>query len=910
MNEIETAAAAALPELPRLLEQWLPAGRWHGREYVVGDLGGGEGDSLSINSDSGMWSDFATGESGGDPVSLYAAIYGYGGDHPQLSAARDLAAEVGANLEQPQSPGQARGANQESPGQKQRPEPILPVPAGAPAPPDQYPRKTSEGAWERLEIAYRWDYRDETGELLGHVARVETDGGKEVIPQTFCRLPDGSTAWKWLSFPKPRPLYGLDRLATAPAANVVIVEGEKAADAGQRLLADSGVIVISWPGGGNAAKHVEWSALAGRKIVAWPDADGPGLDAMEGITDSRGRNKGGVAQFAGTHAAGFRVVDPPADVAEGWDLADAEAAGWTADDVLGWIRRHVREPQRRDYRPAAEEPPPPDPEDMPLAPFDEPDAGGGEDDPFVCLGYDHSAYYYLPKRTQQVTRLPTSAHTKVNLLELAPLSWWEAQFPGKQGPDWLRAADMLIAINARRVYDPSRTRGAGAWYDEGRAVLHLGDHLLVDGAPQRMTEISSRYIYEAGAAIEGAPVEHLTTKDANKLVELCERLEWESPISGRLLAGWCMVAPICGAMSWRPHIWLTGASGCGKSWIAEHIVQPCIGPTALPVQGHTTEAGIRQALRQDARPILFDEAEAEDKQGRGRIQAILDLARQASSEANGAILKGSAGGQSMVFRVRSSFCLVSVGMSLQQQADQTRWSKLVLRRNTRPTAAQEFAEIEEQAATLLTPQYCAALRARAYRMIPTIRENARVFATAAATCLGSQRLGDQMGALLAGCYALFSSGTITHDEARQWLERQEWAHDDSDPVQPDEDRLIAEIVQTPIRVDLERGGTTRSVAELIEGAVHGDNVVGDRKANQILARHGIRTQLRDGVEYVLISCSHRELRRILEDSPWSLSWPEILRRAPGAIDVPCARFGGHSTRAVGLPMEVVQGGGE
>lgn len=83
--------AAALSRYPGLLESWLPGGRLQGREYVCGDLAGGPGESLSVNTESGVWSDFATGDKGGDPVSLYAAIRALG----QGEAARELAETLG-----------------------------------------------------------------------------------------------------------------------------------------------------------------------------------------------------------------------------------------------------------------------------------------------------------------------------------------------------------------------------------------------------------------------------------------------------------------------------------------------------------------------------------------------------------------------------------------------------------------------------------------------------------------------------------------------------------------------------------------------------------------------------------------------------------------------------------------------
>lgn len=82
---------AALKQIRTLLPKWFPAGRLYGREFKVGDLQGSPGQSLSINVDSGVWMDFATGEAGGDPVSLKAAITGC----QQSQAARLLMQEVG-----------------------------------------------------------------------------------------------------------------------------------------------------------------------------------------------------------------------------------------------------------------------------------------------------------------------------------------------------------------------------------------------------------------------------------------------------------------------------------------------------------------------------------------------------------------------------------------------------------------------------------------------------------------------------------------------------------------------------------------------------------------------------------------------------------------------------------------------
>ena len=80
---------AALAALPALLQRWLPDGRQVGREYLArnprrADKRAG---SFKVNTRTGRWADFATGDAGGDVVSLAAYLGGTG----QAEAARSLA---------------------------------------------------------------------------------------------------------------------------------------------------------------------------------------------------------------------------------------------------------------------------------------------------------------------------------------------------------------------------------------------------------------------------------------------------------------------------------------------------------------------------------------------------------------------------------------------------------------------------------------------------------------------------------------------------------------------------------------------------------------------------------------------------------------------------------------------------
>jgi DNA primase len=93
--------ASLLPELARLVADWLPSGRLKGIEWTA--LNPRRHDqprgSFRVNIRTGRWADFATGERGGDPVSLYAYLFT---DGRQGVAARQL--DCGANPVMHRSP--------------------------------------------------------------------------------------------------------------------------------------------------------------------------------------------------------------------------------------------------------------------------------------------------------------------------------------------------------------------------------------------------------------------------------------------------------------------------------------------------------------------------------------------------------------------------------------------------------------------------------------------------------------------------------------------------------------------------------------------------------------------------------------------------------------------------------------
>lgn len=369
-------ARALLDRAETLVPQWLPGGRRNGAEWVCGDLAGGPGGSCSVNLVTGAWADFSGDDRGGDLISLYAAIHNLN----QGQAARRLMGELGWQRPQP-ARGTGRSAKHfgaDMPLDETRPEPppaddgpavdaraagghrrsvwraIVPVPAHAPPADFRH--------WHYTEVAGSWEYRFE-GQLYGHVVRFATsDGGKEILPHTWCVDEGdarGTQRWHWKQWDEPRPLYVPATLLSGTPRDVpvVLVEGEKCALAGHQLLGHE-FDFVSWPGGSNAWAKAAWGWLLGRTVYLWPDADAkrakltpqerkdgvdpaskpllpesrqPGMKAMVNIGSLL------VAEQACTVLM-CPVPAPDKVATDGWDIADAIAGGWTAEDVRAFIR--------------------------------------------------------------------------------------------------------------------------------------------------------------------------------------------------------------------------------------------------------------------------------------------------------------------------------------------------------------------------------------------------------------------------------------------------------------------------------------------------------------------------------------------------------------------------------------------
>ncbi|HCF1489842.1 TPA: hypothetical protein NH848_002516 [Pseudomonas aeruginosa] len=278
--ERDEIRAELMARLSAVLITLFPAGKQRRGKFLIGDVLGSPGDSLEVVLDgdkAGLWTDRATGE-GGDILDLIAR-------HLALSVQADFnrVLDAAADLL-----GRARSAPVRK-GKKQT------------APVDELGPATA-----------KWDYLDATGKLIAVVYRYDPPGQKKQF------RPWDAKRHK-MAPPDPRPLYNQPGMVSA--AQVVLVEGEKCAQA----LIDAGVNATTAMHGANApVDKTDWSPLAGKAVLIWPDRDKPGWEYAAQAAQA----------VLAAGAKSCHILYPPEDATEGWDAADAIAEGFDVATFL------------------------------------------------------------------------------------------------------------------------------------------------------------------------------------------------------------------------------------------------------------------------------------------------------------------------------------------------------------------------------------------------------------------------------------------------------------------------------------------------------------------------------------------------------------------------------------------------
>jgi hypothetical protein len=281
--------AKLLDRLEDTLAYLFPQGKFKGDKFYVGDVRGKRGRSLVVElrgDRRGLWRDFEA-NTGGDILELWAQATGLSVQSGFTQVLDDVARWLGVS-----------------------PPPIhkLSAPLRSVSPSVSHKAANQVALDELGPPTGKWDYHDAQGRLIACVYRYDVIDADGVVHKEF-------RPWdvkrRVHSAPEPRPLYNQPGLAKA--GTVILVEGEKCAQA----LIDVGICATTAMNGANApVDKTDWSPLAGKVVLIWPDNDEAGLAYADAVSH----------KLQGIAARMGRVAIAPGQPAK-WDAADAVAQG-------------------------------------------------------------------------------------------------------------------------------------------------------------------------------------------------------------------------------------------------------------------------------------------------------------------------------------------------------------------------------------------------------------------------------------------------------------------------------------------------------------------------------------------------------------------------------------------------------
>lgn len=240
------------------LHEWCPGysdARKDGQErWILSPLRNDDHEgSFSINVESGVFFDFASGDRG-DVLDLYAQVKGI----DLIDAAKEL-----GNFQEPSTDISAIISLIERKESN--------------APKFFYTKDLNKS----VEVTKKWFYSD--GVCSFWVVRhdyVDAEGKnkKAIAPMKWSEEKKAWVLGKPECPAKGFPLYNLSRILTEPEATIVVTEGEKAADA-----IPFPYIGVTASSGAQSFAKTDFSTLKNRTVILWKDNDAPGETYISGI---------------------------------------------------------------------------------------------------------------------------------------------------------------------------------------------------------------------------------------------------------------------------------------------------------------------------------------------------------------------------------------------------------------------------------------------------------------------------------------------------------------------------------------------------------------------------------------------------------------------------------------------------
>lgn len=543
--------------------------------------------------------------------------------------------------------------------------------------------------------------------------------------------------------------------------------------------------------------------------------------------------------------------------------------------------------------------------------------------PIIALGHDDGRYHYFSPSGEQREfgfRELRSDAGQISLFDGDPAylkAVWQAR--GRNGrpvDDWdakaAHAGLVAMAVAAGKWDPETPLRGRGVWRGpDNRLICHSGDGLLFsDGERSAPGRRIGPALYPTKARIAAPATEPALARDVREWKKDFALWQWRpvgaggansdrgpASLAGDMLFNAVSLAYLGAGPRWRVHVAIEAVGGAGKSTLMRFI-GAALG-NAASLNG-VTEAGFRNALSDEARPTLLDEAEG----GNDVTAALIEVIRRMSDDSGkGARGDGGGPGQARYFQISSPVFMFCINPPVLLPQDRSRIVTLSMDRAIAANEGRAYNAIERAG------ELSAALRARALFGWERFRRNLPLVRAALIERGCSLRQADQLGSLIAAGAVMTDDDPLDPAAADHLAEAavpliEELAAEESD----NSDALRCWRTLVTRRTDAWRGGEAQTVGSLL---IAGQDATESEARRALNNQCGLRLILKDDAGGTMpeapclyVANQHDFLDSAYRDTVWrGGGWATSLARLMGAARSKAAvRVGGMKQRAVAIPL--------
>jgi 5S rRNA maturation endonuclease (ribonuclease M5) len=513
-------------------------------------------------------------------------------------------------------------------------------------------------------VAY--EYKTHDNELLGVVLRyhIKADNDKG-YKKNFAQYQFDLKRKKYLPKGIDGAIYLLPE-ALATNNKIIAVEGEKTALALQELVG-AWFSVITIAGGSNKFSKANLTCFQGREVIFWPDNDKAGEAAMSFLERQ--------AKDANMVLLGRVKVAPE------WQPK------WDADDVI--------KAYGKDYVLKA------------LNTLEQCNPIGRQEDVDVdkkryeFLGRDsQNNFWFYSFDSESVVHVSHKLDQRDLLSVVADSEYWcNAHGRTKfDGVDCNKVVEYFFTEAAKRpVYEPDTAKNIGVYETDKGYIANLGSYLYRD-----KEVLSHRDLFEEDVYLSdrdtGIDVTHpaMTDQESRQLASLFESTQFRRE-HRQILLGWVYSTFLTGILPVRPHLWIYGIGGTGKTFVRDTI-RNCVGDYCVSTgTNNTTEAGLRQAVGSRRIPVIWNEAEPDKHEAHKMWANIENVIKASFDEEETATIKGSRGGIAVKTSARMMFAFFG---TVPLPDDETLLRRMVIFKNPINPQSREFAIVKQRCSAI------------------------------------------------------------------------------------------------------------------------------------------------------------------------------------------------------------------